>query len=280
MSKISHTMKIALYEARLMLFSSRFFVLSLFSFIFIDMVMRPIRQFAMDYHLDIVPAVFPFYCADITHANVALLLLVLLYSDIPLKGSSQQFLLIRAKSLTGCALGHVISLLLTGIVYVLEMLLFSVITAMPSVAFDGWGKVWGSIASGKAGSLGYLFYVGASDKLIRNYTPIQAICLSASLFLLTGFIYGLIEYLLNGLSRGRLGTVVLSLWSVAWIFLSCVRSSSVRRLLDYSPQTWNNLSRVKMSALPGRFGILAAIIVALSLVVIILVRHRKIELVK
>ena len=281
MSRIFCIMRIALYETRLMLLSSRFLILSVISYIFMDAAMRPVRQFAADYHLGIVPAVMPFYGASITYANIALLLLILLYSDIPLKGDGQRFLIIRGRSLAGCAVGHVISLIITGVVFVLEQLLFSVITALPSVSFGGgWQKVWGSIASGRALSLGYLFGLGVSDVVIRTYTPIQAVTCSAFLFLLIGCIYALIEFLLNGISRGKLGTVVLSVWSVGWIFLERSHVPILRKLLKYSPQTWNDLSQMEMADLPGKAGFLAAIIFVLALVLILLVKYRKIELVK
>lgn len=273
-------LKIAVYEFRLMFLSSRFLVLSLVSFLFMDMAMRPIREFAADYGLAITPAVLPFYFSDVTYCNIAFLLLVLLYSDIPLKGMGQRFLLQRGKSMAVCGMGHLLALFLLGIVFVSEQVLFSFLTSLPDITAGGWGKVWGSIASNQAVGLGYRFSISASDVVLRNYTPLQAVTVSAALFFLTGCIYGLVEYLLNGLSGGKLGTVVLTVWSLGWIFLEKSLFPGLRKLLDYSPQSWNDLSRLDLPESGGRMAVLAVAVLLLMAVVVVLVRHRKIELVK
>lgn len=140
--------------------------------------------------------------------------------------------------------------------------------------------MWGSIASNQAVGLGYRFSIGVSDAVLRNYMPWQAVTVSAVLFFLTGCIYGLVEYLLNGLSGGRLGTVVLTAWSLGWIFLEKSLFSGIRKLLDYSPQSWNNLSHLDLSESGGRMAVLAVAVLVLVVVVLLLIRHRKIELVK
>lgn len=150
---------------------------------------------------------------------------------------------------------------------------------MPDIETGGWGKVWGSIASNQAAALEYRFSLGASDVVLRNYTPWQAVAVSAALFFLTGCIYGLVEYLLNGLSGGKLGTVVLTLWSLGWIFLEKSLLPGLRKLLKYSPQRWNDLSRMELSETGGQMGVLAVAVLLLAAVVLLLVRHRKIELV-
>ena len=280
MNEIIRVLKIAFYEFRLMLLSSRFVVLSLISFLFMDMAMRPIREFAADYKLSITPAVLPFYFSDIVYCNIAFLLLVLLYSDVPLKGVGQRFLLQRGKSMTVCGMGHLLALFLMGIVFVSEQVLFSFLTSFPDIMSEGWGKVWGSIASGQAASLEYRFSIGVSDVVLRNYTPWQAVTVSAVLFFLTGCIYGLVEYLLNGLSGGKLGSVVLTVWSLGWIFLEKSLFPGLRKLLNYSPQSWNDLSRLALHEAGGQMVVLAVVVLLLMAVILLFIRYRKIELVK
>ena len=192
-NEIRRVFKITFYEFRLMLFSSRFVVLSLLSFLFMDMAMRPVREFAADYGIAITPAVLPAYFADVVYCNIAFLLLIFLYSDVPLKGAGQRFLLQRGKSMAGCGMGHLFAMSLMGIVFVSEQVLFSFLTALPSITMEDWGKVWGSIASGEAVNLGYSFSLGVSDTVLRNYTPLQAVAGSAAIFFLTGCIYGMLE---------------------------------------------------------------------------------------
>ena len=81
MSKWRSAWRTALYDARLIIFSSRFAMLSVVAFIFMDLMMRPIRDFAGIYNLKVVPAVLPFYLTNTTFGNLAFLLLILLFSD-------------------------------------------------------------------------------------------------------------------------------------------------------------------------------------------------------
>ena len=118
------------------------------------------------------------------------------------------------------------------------------------------------------------------NAVLRDYTPLQAVTVSTGTFFLTGCIYGLSEYLLNGLSGGRLGTIMLAVWSVGWLFLQKSPFPGMRKLLTCSPSSWNDLSRFGPSEAIMRLGVLAVAALALAMVVLVFVRHRKIELVR
>ena len=270
----------ALYDVRVMLRSSRFLMVSLAAFMFMDISMRPVKELASAFHLGVVPASLPFYLSDGVYGNIVLLLLLLMFSDIPLKNGAQNYLLQRGRSLRSSGAAHVLSLFLVGGVFVLEQVLFSVLTALPHLLFGDWGKVWGSFASHDAMELGYLIGFATPESVMRSYTPWQAVGAAASLFFLVGCIYALAEYILNGLSRGRLGTAVLSAWTVAWIFLVNGPFPWMRRLAVYLPQNWIDLSRFGPEKVPGRAGVLAVAVLALSAVAVFLVKRRKIEMVK
>ena len=277
MSNVRRICGIALYDARIMIFSYKFVLISVISYIFMDDSMRTVREFAAAYHLDIVPASLPFYLADIDASNYVLLLLVLLFSDIPLKNGAQNYLFQRGRSTLCCGAGHIAALFLVGAVYVAEQFAFSVLTSLPNLTWGDWG---GSIASNQALELGYSCNFAVSGEVLRLYEPMQAIGISAGLFFLTACVYALIEYVLNGVTRGKLGTIVLSVWSVVWIFLVGTPFERLRRLLSYSPQTLNDLSHFKPEEAPEKATIQLVSIAVLSAVVLILVKRRKIEMVK
>ncbi len=280
MKDIRCACRTALYDARTMVFSARFVLLSAIALMFFDMSMRPVREFAADFHLGIVPAVLPFFLADISYSNAALLLLVLLFSDIPLKGRAQNFLMQRERGLVCCGTGHTLALFLAGAAFMLELLLFSVLTALPDLLFGGWGKVWGSIASGQTFRLGYQLGLGVSGSVLEAYGPWQAVGASLLLFFLTGCLYAVVEYMLNGLSRSRLGTAVLSAWSVVWIVFANAPFPWMRPLLAGAPQGWIDLSRLTPAGALKRAGVLAVAVLVLSAVAVFLVKRRKIEMVK
>ena len=87
----------------------------------------------------------------------------------------------------------------------------------------------------------------------------------------------MLSYLLNGISRGKLGTVALSVWSIGWIFLQGMEEDWIRLLNRYSPQSWNDLSNKKISSIAGIAGWLLLYIVIFWAVNGILSKKRKIE---
>lgn len=96
--------------------------------------------------------------------------------------------------------------------------------------------------------LGYSSGFVISKNVFQNYTVPQALLFSMTIFLLMGICYGMVEFLLNGLQKGKLGTVVLSVWSVAWIFLKTNTTDFIRSFMKYAPQGWYNLGRNNISA--------------------------------
>ena len=77
--------KVAIYELKLMCFSSKFLILSVLAFIIMDVTVRGYRMFSHDYNLPIAPAVLPFYFADVSYGNIEILFLLLWFSDVPMK---------------------------------------------------------------------------------------------------------------------------------------------------------------------------------------------------
>ena len=60
MNKMKKVFKVAIYELKLMCFSSKFLILSVLAFIIMDVTVRGYRMFSHDYNLPIAPAVLPF----------------------------------------------------------------------------------------------------------------------------------------------------------------------------------------------------------------------------
>ena len=116
--------------------------------------------------------------------------------------------------------------------------------------------------------------------IFQNYTVPQALLFSMTIFLLMGICYGMVEFLLNGLQKGKLGTVVLSVWSVAWIFLKTNTTDFIRSFMKYAPQGWYNLGRNNISASKSIISGLFVGVVVLFIVNFVLVMQKKLELVK
>jgi hypothetical protein len=271
--------RVTLYETKMLLFSSKFLVLSILSFLMMDVSVRTIRQFAVDYSLSLPPAVLPFYFSDLVFGNIMYLFLVLLFSDIPLKQHGQKQILQRC-GLSCHGLGQLLALFLVSGIFALEQFVFSILVCIPCLTFGEWGKAWGAVADTTFLQAGYTTGLSVSKDILRNYTDTEAVLLCLVSFILTGICYGLLIFLLNGISRSRMGIVVMSAWSVVWIFLRNNGNESVRKLMKYAPQSMNDLSlrdRGEFWKLMLLFGI---ILVCLTAVNMILIRKRKLMLVK
>lgn len=106
MKRIGNIIKIwrvALYETKIVVLSAKFLVLSAMSWMFLDLFAMPVRQLALDHSLKVVPAQLPFYFSDMVYCNIAFLLLIFLFSDLPLKDSGQRQILQRSG--IGCYAG-------------------------------------------------------------------------------------------------------------------------------------------------------------------------------
>lgn len=279
MNKMKKVFKVAIYELKLMCFSSKFLILSVLAFIIMDVTVRGYRMFSHDYNLPIASAVLPFYFADVSYGNIEILFLLLWFSDVPMKQRVQNQILQRC-GMPCFALGHLFSIVFATIVFVLEQFVFSVLLCGTNLTFTSWGKVWGSAAAGTVKKLGYSSGFVISKNVFQNYTVPQALLFSMTIFLLMGICYGMVEFLLNGLQKGKLGTVVLSVWSVAWIFLKTNTTDFIRSFMKYAPQGWYNLGRNNISASKNIISGLFVGVVVLSIVNFVLVMQKKLELVK
>lgn len=268
---------VALYETRIFLLSSKFILVSLISWAVLDISTRTVRQFAVEYDLSIPPAILPFYLSDLVFGNIVYLLLVLLVCDVPLKHRTQKQILQRC-GMTSLALGQMVSLVLVSALFYAEQMIFSMVMCLPRLSFDGWGKLWGSLATDTFLEAGYSSSFNISQVVLREYSLWQAIGYSAVTFILTGICYGLVVFLFNGLSRGRLGTAIVSGWSVIWIFLKSNTEEWVRNLMRYSPQNWNDLSLHTASGMTEQILFVTGIILVLVAVILLLVKTRRLPL--
>jgi hypothetical protein len=275
MEHCKKAVRTAVYETRLLVFSSKFLLLSVLSFIIMNISISSIRQFALDYHLTMPPAVLPFYFSDLIFGNIVYLFLIFLFSDVPLRQKGQTQILQRC-GLLSFGMGQMLSMLFVSVIFVAEQFVFSVIVCLPCLSFGEWGKTWGSVASHIFLEAGYTSPLSVSGDVLRNYSVSEAIILSMVSFFLTGFSYSLIVFLLNGISKSRLGVAVLSFWSVVWIFLRSSENEFIRKLMKIAPQNLNDLAIHSKKEFVILLFLLLIIIAFLIMINMTMVKKRKI----
>ena len=252
LQKVFGVLSIARYELYLMVFSSKFWAVLAMAVVFMRFFLGEVAVFASDYGLSVFPAGLAFYYSDPVYCNVGLLLFLFLVSDAPFRGNNQVYVLGRCGR-AGLCTGQLLSLCAMSALFPLIQFLASTLMLLPHISLSGWGKVWGSIASGTASRLGYDIQADVSSSVILDYGPWQAAVSSLLLVISMSVLYCMVLYLLNRLGRGRLGTVVLGVWSVSWLFLGNMSgNAAVRKLFTYSAHRWLDLEYVRPAAVAGR----------------------------
>ncbi len=256
------------FEVRCIVCSGRWLVLSLMSFLLLRLYLANILQFTKDYELPAVPAALPFLFADGTFNSLGMLLLVFLVSAFPICNQIQQNVLGKSGSFIW-ETAQMLTIITTVALWILEMQVFVMVLFGRNLSFGGWGKVWGSMASGVSQEMGYSGGIHVSDFVIMNYNPIQAIGMSMLLMFLTGVIFGMLVFLLDGISRNYIGEILLVFWSLFCLttanFPAFFKIAFIRKI---SPVTWMNLESYITE--PQNFGKILVLLAAILLVLYVL----------
>jgi hypothetical protein len=268
-----HIFQYALYKT---LFSSRFLIVSVFTFLLVHFYLKLLLDFAGDFNLGVYPAALPFLFSDQSFVSLGILLLVFLFSGSPLNDEIQKGILMRSKSGAWCH-GQILAIATTVFLWLVEIQLFVCLQIGKLLDFSGWGKAWGTCASGKSFELGYDMNLSVSQDIITKYTPAQAILLCGLFVFLTGVVFGEIIFVLDGITGHPIGEILLSVWGLAYLVISNIRwFDQITFLQKFSPKNWLSINRYATgsSGLYSNLILICVIIVFLFASAHILVRKK------
>lgn len=237
------TMHVWWFELRTILFSTRWLVISVITFLLVHFYLKDILIFAKDYDLGMYPAAIPFLFADGTFACLGILMVIFMVSVFPINNHLQQNVLIQSGCMTW---GNAQFLTMSSLVFlwIAELQVFVCIVIGGRIDFSGWGKVWGSCSSGVLYELGYVNIMDVQREVLMAYQPGEALVISLLFLFLMGIFFGEFIFFIDGLCRNSIGEILLSTWSLAYLIIANFKGfDGVHILQKLSPKSWLSISR-------------------------------------
>ena len=247
-------------ELRVMLAGSRMVTLMLLSLLFLELFGGGIRRMALAQGLVAGPWLIPCLLRDHIDSGCMAMLVVFLYSGVPLCGENQRFLLQRAGHRIWC-LAQFLAILVTAVLYPMFLFLGSLLVMLPCLTFSGaWGTAYEISANTWADVEEYKLKGNVvSMEMIENYDPAAALLVSMLLLFLLCLLCGLFLFLVNGLTHSSAGVIILSIWAFASSFLNKMSEQKIFRMLRrISPAQWLNIENI--SSDPGSSGYLGTVV--------------------
>lgn len=260
MNNCRKLMAVFFQELRVMLAGSKIVTLMLLSLLFLELFGGGLRRMAMDQGLNAGPWLIPCLLRAHIYSGCMIVLVVFLYSGVPLCGENQRFLLQRAGHRIWC-LGQFLAILVTAFLYPLFLFLGSLLIMLPCLTFSGeWGKAYEICANTWADVEEYKLKGNiVSMEMIENYDPAVALLVSMLLLFLLCLLCGLFLFLVNGLTHSSAGVIILSIWTFASSFLNNMSEQKIFRILRrISPEQWLNIENI--SPEPGSSGYLGTVV--------------------
>lgn len=273
---ISRYKQVWWFEFRNVVLSYKWLILSIISYMLIDLYMQDIKLFADTYNLGVYPAALAFFFEDSTFCNIGMLALIFVMSTFPVTNKLQQGVLLRSGR-TAWAIGQMGTVVTIAFLWLAEMMVFTCISIGEHLDFTGWGQVWGSFSKGAA--MEGATVITVSKRVIMGFKPWEAVLLSSMYVALTGSIYGLIIFCVDGITKTHIGEIVLAIWSSAWIVIGNFEFMAENKYVKMlSPRNWLNLDKYigDPNEVYKNIGIMLVIISVLWMFGILLVKKQRI----
>lgn len=196
MKMMLYSLKVCLYQIRIMSKNYKIYTIPVCLFIFMKSFLDPFREFLIASGEKATPFLFPFFlngkfCAAVVFAGI-----LLFFVDAPFYDKDKLFVMIRCGR-TKWITGQFFYIIFVSVGYMLCWVGISVLMLIPRIDFSNeWGRVWTTLAlTDKAYELGLSFYV--TPELVMNYQPVRAFSLVFGMGCLICIFYGLCMWLLN-----------------------------------------------------------------------------------
>lgn len=269
------------FEFRGIVFSTRWLLLSVITFFLVKFYLNEFVFFARTYELGIYPAALISLFTDIGFVSLGMLILIFMMSVFPIVNHLQQNVLLRSGNRIWVN-GQMLTMITMALLWIVEIQVFICIIFGKNLDFSGWGKAWGTAATGKLVDYGVASAVTISSEVIQGYTPLQAVLTSALFVWMMAIIYGEIIFCVDGLCNNYVGEIILTVWSLMWLIVGNFHMlEEVPIIKKLSPQNWLDISRYVNN--PSKFaqslGMMLGVILIFYIINRILI-HKKIIAVK
>jgi hypothetical protein len=184
-----------------------YFVIAMMMFFFNDMG-RDIRMNAEQLGLASTPYLYPLYLQNWSYGMFVIFGIIVWMSDFPDNDSSRVFVLARMGR-KQWVWARILYLFSFALVFQMICLFTSVIVLLPHVSMSTqWGDVLTNYVQTINGGYAAAGASASAENVVQEYSPVQAMLLSMLLTYLLSVMLGLFIYLVNGISKTKLGVIL------------------------------------------------------------------------
>lgn len=251
----------------------RVWMIAIILIIFIHSYTKDISLFAYELGIKMSAWIFPFLYIERYMKLLFLFPIILLFCDAPFVDNNQPYIILRSKR-TAWSIGQIIYIVLANIIYFMFLIIATIGINITNITFENdWGKVFGTLATTDAHNF-VNTPLKIDSRIIKYFTPLQAVWFTFLLSCLSGIILGLIIYACNSIFKNRFWGITVS---SALLILSAVlyRNPDLQWL---SPMSWNTLNNIDIgntTSFPSYEYIITADILIIAVLIMISVMANK-----
>lgn len=220
---------------------------------------------------------YPFLFSQYHMKLIFIMPILLVFCSAPFVDDNAMFVIVRSKRKAWIT-GQVLYIAAASAVYNLFILIFSILTLLPSGEMQlGWGKLLNTMSvSDAAMSAGFPF-LESSRFVLTHFTPLQAVWFTFLLSFLVSFMLGMLVYALNCITNTK--SVGTACASIIIIFSCYTEVFGTAKLLAFSPVSWCTLDKIDVAGKTVNPSFTYAVsvmlaFIAVSTVVLLLFSHR------
>lgn len=247
-------------------------------FILIFYYTRDVYYFSMKIQEPIGPwlflAIFSDYIVSMGLLKIMLYFgIVVLFCNAPFIDRLYIFIVLRSGR-KSWSLGQVLYIFISALIYTTFIFLCSVAAILPRITFTAqWGKTIGTLAMTDAANQTPLLIF--PWKVIKNYSPVEAVIIEILLVWLTCVMIGLILFCMNSMFNRKIG---ISLCCLIILVDPVVKWIDKVELLCFSPISWSSLENLATNDMSSMYrpveGVMLLLLICVLLAVIAVLYHK------
>lgn len=194
------------------------------------------------------PWLFPFLFTSRSIKIVFMAIIIFIFCDAPFIDSNQAYIMLRSGRKIWNT-GQLIYIIIGSALYMLILMAGTVVLNIGHIGFNmNWGKVLGVAATNPSvlDAMGkYSDTIKISARVVRYFSPLQAMFFSALLMWLSFILIGLVIYVFNMITHSKIIGVLIA----SFLVLLTAFVDSYPLFNKFSPISWNSLNTIDIAGL-------------------------------
>ena len=234
-------------DIRRLIRSPKLYLLICFTlFFFIDYA-RDLKLYVEGMGIGIAPYIYTMFYGSWMTRIFSVMIIAALMSDAPYTDKCQKYTYIRSGN-GRWLLGKILYVFSVSFLYQMVMFVVSVLALLPDISLTWeWGDALWNVAAQNSSAQISLGDAGSAWTIVQNYRPVVALLITFVLASLVSATIGMFVFLVNGITRTMLGTILALIISTADLFISVMNGAGIR--IQFPLVTsWMDLSRIYVHA--------------------------------